>query len=64
MTSNVELAPEENALPEEPSDDSPTPVYRLLGMTDDEYSTVCDILGREPRSAELAMYSVMWSEHW
>ena len=63
MTSNVELAPEENALPEEPSDDSPPPVHRLLGMTDDEYSSVCDILGREPRSAELAMYSVMWSEH-
>jgi phosphoribosylformylglycinamidine synthase len=63
MTQNTELAPEENALPEEPTDDSPPPVHRLLGMTDDEYAKVCDILGREPRSAELAMYSVMWSEH-
>ncbi len=32
-------------------------------MTDDEYGAVCDILGRPPTEAELAMYSVMWSEH-
>ena len=38
-------------------------VHRQLGMTDTEYESVVDILGREPRSAELAMYSVMWSEH-
>jgi len=39
------------------------PIHRKLGMTDDEYQSVIDILGREPRPAELAMYSVMWSEH-
>jgi phosphoribosylformylglycinamidine synthase II len=39
------------------------PPHRLLGMTDTEYQSVIDILGREPRPAELAMYSVMWSEH-
>lgn len=39
------------------------PVHRQLGMTDDEYQAVLDILGREPLDAELAMYSVMWSEH-
>jgi phosphoribosylformylglycinamidine synthase subunit PurL len=39
------------------------PVHRQLGMTDDEYRAVLDILGREPLDAELAMYSVMWSEH-
>ena len=39
------------------------PVHRLLGMTDDEYQSVIGILGRDPRPAELAMYSVMWSEH-
>ena len=39
------------------------PVHRQLGMTDDEYSSVVEILGREPLPAELAMYSVMWSEH-
>ena len=34
-----------------------------LGMTDDEYQRVIELLGREPMAAELAMYSVMWSEH-
>jgi phosphoribosylformylglycinamidine synthase len=32
-------------------------------MSDQEYDSVVGILGREPRPAELAMYSVMWSEH-
>jgi phosphoribosylformylglycinamidine synthase len=32
-------------------------------MTDDEHDSVLGLLGREPRPAELAMYSVMWSEH-
>ena len=32
-------------------------------MTDAEYESVVEILGRAPRPAELAMYSVMWSEH-
>ena len=41
----------------------PTLLHRELGMTDDEYSGVVGLLGREPRIAELAMYSVMWSEH-
>ena len=39
------------------------PAHIQLGMTDDEYQAVIDLLGREPRPAELAMYSVMWSEH-
>lgn len=38
-------------------------LYRQLGLTDDEYERVCDTLGREPNRTELAMYSVMWSEH-
>ncbi len=37
--------------------------HRQLGMTDEEYDAVVEILGRPPRPAELAMYSVMWSEH-
>ncbi len=32
-------------------------------MTDAELESVVGILGRDPRPAELAMYSVMWSEH-
>jgi phosphoribosylformylglycinamidine synthase len=34
-----------------------------LGLKADEYQRIRDILGRRPTSAELAMYSVMWSEH-
>jgi phosphoribosylformylglycinamidine synthase subunit PurL len=39
------------------------PLHRRLGMTDEEHRSVLGLLGREPRPAELAMYSVMWSEH-
>ncbi|TQF04359.1 phosphoribosylformylglycinamidine synthase subunit PurL [Kitasatospora acidiphila] len=34
-----------------------------LGLKQDEYARIRDILGRRPTGAELAMYSVMWSEH-
>jgi phosphoribosylformylglycinamidine synthase subunit PurL len=34
-----------------------------LGLKPDEYAQLREILGRRPTSAELAMYSVMWSEH-
>ncbi|MDQ6753944.1 MAG: phosphoribosylformylglycinamidine synthase subunit PurL [Actinomycetota bacterium] len=34
-----------------------------LGLKDNEYRRVVEILGRRPTAAELAMYSVMWSEH-
>jgi phosphoribosylformylglycinamidine synthase subunit PurL len=34
-----------------------------LGLREEEYDRIRDILGRRPTSAELAMYSVMWSEH-
>ena len=34
-----------------------------LGLKADEYERIHDILGRRPTSSELAMYSVMWSEH-
>ena len=37
--------------------------YAELGLTPDEYANIREILGRRPTSAELAMYSVMWSEH-
>ena len=38
-------------------------LHRQLGMTDDELDAVIGELGREPTHLELAMYSVMWSEH-
>ena len=34
-----------------------------LGLKEDEYQRIREILGRRPTGAELAMYSVMWSEH-
>ena len=37
--------------------------YSELGLKDDEYARIREILGRRPTAAELAMYSVMWSEH-
>lgn len=37
--------------------------YPELGLKDDEYERIRDILGRRPTQSELAMYSIMWSEH-
>ncbi|WP_424449424.1 phosphoribosylformylglycinamidine synthase subunit PurL [Microbacterium arborescens] len=37
--------------------------YGALGLKPDEYAKIREILGRRPTSGELAMYSVMWSEH-
>ncbi len=37
--------------------------FAQLGLRPDEYDRIREILGRRPSSSELAMYSVMWSEH-
>jgi phosphoribosylformylglycinamidine synthase len=37
--------------------------FAELGLARDEYARIKEILGRRPTSSELAMYSVMWSEH-
>ncbi|MHB1490554.1 MAG: phosphoribosylformylglycinamidine synthase subunit PurL [Cellulomonas sp.] len=37
--------------------------YAELGLKPEEYQQIHDLLGRRPTAAELAMYSVMWSEH-
>jgi phosphoribosylformylglycinamidine synthase subunit PurL len=37
--------------------------YRELGLTDAEYELILEKLGREPGDTELAMLSLMWSEH-
>jgi phosphoribosylformylglycinamidine synthase len=50
-TANAEATPEK----EQP--------YAALGLKPDEYASIREILGRRPTSGELAMYSVMWSEH-
>jgi phosphoribosylformylglycinamidine synthase len=38
-------------------------IHRALGLTDDEARAIEELLGRQPNHLELAMYSVMWSEH-
>ncbi|MQA27691.1 MAG: phosphoribosylformylglycinamidine synthase subunit PurL [Micromonosporaceae bacterium] len=37
--------------------------YAGLGLRDEEYENIGKILGRRPTQSELAMYSIMWSEH-
>jgi phosphoribosylformylglycinamidine synthase len=54
MIDSVSLAAEQPDL-EQP--------FAALGLKPDEYERIKEILGRRPTSSELAMYSVMWSEH-
>ena len=37
--------------------------YAELGLAPDEYAKIIQVLGRRPTECELAMYSIMWSEH-
>ena len=37
--------------------------HRELGLTDGEYELIVEKLGREPNEVELAVFSLMWSEH-
>jgi phosphoribosylformylglycinamidine synthase len=46
------------------TEDAIEPLHRRLGVTDDELEAIKDRLGgRDPNDLELAMFSVMWSEH-
>ncbi len=57
MTAEREPAHAPNAVDEEP-------LHRRLGVTDEELAAIRDRLGgRDPNDLELAMFSVMWSEH-
>ena len=54
--------------PAGPADEPTTParaapLHRALGITDDELGAIRTRLGRDPNDLELAMFSVMWSEH-
>ncbi len=40
-----------------------TAKHRELGLTDAEFELICEMLGREPNRVELAMFSLLWSEH-
>ena len=37
--------------------------HRELGLTDAEFGLIVEKLGREPNDVELAMFSLLWSEH-
>jgi phosphoribosylformylglycinamidine synthase len=37
--------------------------HRELGLTDSEFELIVEKLGREPNAVELAMFSLLWSEH-
>jgi phosphoribosylformylglycinamidine synthase len=38
-------------------------VHRALGLTDGELARIVDLLEREPNHFELAVFSLLWSEH-
>ncbi len=38
-------------------------VWREMGLTDEEYARIVNLLQREPTDTELGMFAVMWSEH-
>src|SRR3954471_19358022 len=39
------------------------PLHRALGLTDWEADRIQELLGREPNHFELAVFSLLWSEH-
>src|SRR5206468_10312050 len=39
------------------------PLHRALGLTDTEFERIGGLLGREPNHFELAVFSLLWSEH-
>ena len=42
---------------------SEQPLHRALGLTNAEYDRICELLAREPNHFELAVFSLLWSEH-
>jgi phosphoribosylformylglycinamidine synthase II len=39
------------------------PLHRSLGLTDGEFDRIRELLGRGPNDFELAVFSLLWSEH-
>jgi phosphoribosylformylglycinamidine synthase subunit PurL len=39
------------------------PLHRALGLTDEELDRIRELLAREPNDFELAVFSLLWSEH-
>ena len=40
-----------------------TPIHRSLGLTDGELQRIIEVMGRDPNHFELAVFSLLWSEH-
>src|SRR3954452_4716833 len=38
-------------------------LHRVLGLSDREFERICELLGRRPNDFELAVFSLLWSEH-
>ncbi|HSS80266.1 MAG TPA: phosphoribosylformylglycinamidine synthase subunit PurL [Gaiellaceae bacterium] len=38
-------------------------LHEALGLTDSEYARICELLERDPNHFELAVFSLLWSEH-
>ncbi len=38
-------------------------LHRQLGLRDDEYQQITELMGRAPNHFELAVFSLLWSEH-
>jgi phosphoribosylformylglycinamidine synthase len=57
--------PAEQPRPADSGESAPAsmPLHLALGLTDEELDAIRDRLGRDPNDLELAMFSVMWSEH-
>jgi phosphoribosylformylglycinamidine synthase subunit PurL len=66
-TADSYLDPDDRADPDTVDRAAGTPgrhqPYAELGLRDDEYDRIRQLLGRRPTQSELAMYSIMWSEH-
>ncbi len=39
------------------------PLHLALGLTDGEHERICSLLARDPNDFELAVFSLLWSEH-
>ena len=42
---------------------TPQPLHRSLGLTDGELARIQELLARDPNDFELAVFSLLWSEH-
>src|SRR4051794_2023585 len=51
------------ALPATPNVPPAVAKHRELGLTDREFELICEGMEREPNDVELAMFSLLWSEH-